>query len=92
MSPPKVTKNGSYSATTLPGRTALPFVISTEADPDFLLRIASNDHVCGSPWREPHAINQRHRSRQEIRGSAVERSAVQRSFRGNVFLQEQSEP
>jgi len=29
--PPKVMKNGSYSATTLPGRTALPFVISTEA-------------------------------------------------------------
>ena len=31
MGPPKVMKNGSYSATTLPGSTALPFVISTEA-------------------------------------------------------------
>jgi hypothetical protein len=28
---PTVMKNGSYSATTLTGRTALPFVISTEA-------------------------------------------------------------
>jgi hypothetical protein len=46
---PKVMKNGSYSATTLPGSTALPFVISTEAYPDFLLRAAGNDHVCGFP-------------------------------------------
>jgi hypothetical protein len=29
--PPKVMKNGSNSATTLPGSTALPFVISTGA-------------------------------------------------------------
>jgi hypothetical protein len=29
--------------------TALPFVISTEAHPDFLLRTAGNDRVCGSP-------------------------------------------
>jgi hypothetical protein len=27
---------------------ALPFVISTGAYPDFLLRVACNDHVCGS--------------------------------------------
>ena len=47
--PPKVMKNGSRSATTLPGSTALPFVISTVAHPDFLLRAAGNDHVCGSP-------------------------------------------
>jgi hypothetical protein len=26
-----------------------PFVISTEAYPDFLLRAAGNDHVCGFP-------------------------------------------
>ena len=32
-----------------PGSTALPFVISTEAYPDFLLRAAGNAHVCGSP-------------------------------------------
>src|SRR5580658_5926100 len=42
--------------------TVLSFVISTGAYPDFLLRAASDVHVCGSP--------------QEIRGSAVERSAV----------------
>ncbi len=28
---PKLMKNGFWSATTLPGSTALPFVISTEA-------------------------------------------------------------
>jgi len=35
--------------------------------------------------RKPHDVNQRHESRQEIRGSAVERSTVQRTSRGNVF-------
>ena len=30
--PPKVMKNGSCSATTVPGSTALPFVISTEVE------------------------------------------------------------
>jgi hypothetical protein len=44
-----VMKSGSCSATTVPRRTALPFVISTEAYPDFLLRAAGKDHVCGSP-------------------------------------------
>jgi hypothetical protein len=29
--------------------TTLPFVISTEAYPDYLLRAASDGHVCGSP-------------------------------------------
>ena len=38
--PPKVMKNGSCSATTLPGRTALPFVISTEAK--------RSGEICGS--------------------------------------------
>jgi hypothetical protein len=37
-------------------------------DPDFLLRAASDDHVCGSPQREPHAVPQGHGSPQEIRG------------------------
>jgi hypothetical protein len=32
-----------------PGSAALPFVISTGAHPDFLLRAAGNDQVCGSP-------------------------------------------
>jgi hypothetical protein len=34
-------KNGSCSATTLPGSTALPFVVSTGAYPDFLLQDAA---------------------------------------------------
>jgi hypothetical protein len=38
--PPKVMKNGSYSATTLSGSTALPFVISTEAQ--------RSGEICGS--------------------------------------------
>jgi hypothetical protein len=44
-----VAENGPCSATTLPGSTALPFIISTEAYPDFLLCAAGNDHVCGFP-------------------------------------------
>jgi hypothetical protein len=43
-------------------------VIPTGAYPDFLLRAASSDHVCGSPQREPNALLQRHHSQQEIRG------------------------
>ena len=39
--PPRVMKNGSCSATTLPGSTALPFVVSTGAYPDFLLHDAA---------------------------------------------------
>jgi hypothetical protein len=50
--------------------------IRTGAGPDFLLRTASYRHVCGSPYREPHAIDQRHHPRQEIRGSVVEGPAV----------------
>ena len=37
--------------------------------------------------RKPHDVDQRHGSPQEIRGSVVERSAVLRSFLGNVFRQ-----
>jgi hypothetical protein len=47
--PPKAMKNGSCSATTLPGSAISPLVIPTGADPDFLLRAASDVHVCGSP-------------------------------------------
>jgi hypothetical protein len=47
--PPKVMKNGFCSATTVDGGTALPFIISTEAYPDFLRRAAGNGHMCGSP-------------------------------------------
>jgi hypothetical protein len=44
--PPKVMKNGSCSATTVDGGTALPFVISTEAQ--------RSGEICGSaapPWK-----------------------------------------
>jgi hypothetical protein len=51
-------------------------VIPTGAYPDFLLRAASDNHVCGSPQRELYALPQRHRSPQEIRGSVVEGPAV----------------
>jgi hypothetical protein len=44
-----VMKNGFCSATTVDGGTALPFIISTEAYPDFLRRAAGNGHMCGSP-------------------------------------------
>ena len=49
LQPPKAMKNRFSSATTLSGSATLPFVISTEANPDFLLRAAGDDHVCGSP-------------------------------------------
>jgi hypothetical protein len=42
-------KSGFDLSTALLGTTAFSFVISTEAHPDFLLRAASDDHVCGSP-------------------------------------------
>jgi hypothetical protein len=83
--PPKLMKNQLPFSNYSPGSTALPLVIPTVADPDFLLRTASNDHVCGSPQREPHAIHQRDGSRQEIRGSAVEGPAVRRLSLGKVF-------
>src|SRR5271168_3635033 len=76
-----------HLANTLPGTAVLPFVISTGANPDFLLRAASEDHVCGSPWREPHADHRSHGSTQEIRGSAVERSLCGCSFLEMFFLQ-----
>jgi hypothetical protein len=40
---------GALAGSSIPGSTALPFVISTEAYPDFLLRAAGNGDVCGSP-------------------------------------------
>ena len=54
------------------------FVITTGAYPNFLPRQASNDHGCGSPWREPQQLHQRHKTRQEIRGSVVPRPLVNR--------------
>jgi hypothetical protein len=48
----------------------------TPAYPDFLLRGAGNDHVSGSPWREPHVDHQSHGSPQEIRGTRISYFAV----------------
>jgi hypothetical protein len=50
-------------------------VISTGAYPDFLPRCTGNDRVCGFQYGKPHEVHQRHQYQQEIRGSAVERSA-----------------
>jgi hypothetical protein len=53
LRPTKVMRNGSHSATTVPASATLPFVISTEAYPDFLLRNTGHDHACDflSLWR-----------------------------------------
>jgi hypothetical protein len=40
-------KTAFCPATALHGSFALPFVIPTEANPDFLLRCAGQGHVCG---------------------------------------------
>jgi hypothetical protein len=45
LRPTQVMRNGSCSATTVAGSTALPFVISTGGYPDFLLRAAGKDAV-----------------------------------------------
>jgi hypothetical protein len=74
------------SATTVPGSTALPFVISTGAQ--------RSGEICGStvpPWecsdqllQSPEAPPSPLSSRPER--SAVERSAVRRSLLGNVLF------
>jgi len=58
--------------------------------PGFPTSRCCNDHVCGFPQENRIRVNQRHESRQEIRGSGVERSAVQRSFLGSVFRQSEA--
>jgi hypothetical protein len=45
------------STTSLPGGVISALVIPTKAYPDFLLRDASNHHVCGSAQREPYAAH-----------------------------------
>jgi hypothetical protein len=49
FSPPKVMKNALCPATTLHGSATLPFVISTEAYPDFLPHNTHDCHACGFP-------------------------------------------
>jgi hypothetical protein len=43
--PPKVMKSAFLLATTLHGSAILPFVVSTEAYPDFLLRTAGDGEI-----------------------------------------------
>jgi hypothetical protein len=49
LRPTQGDENGFCPATALYGSVALPFVIPTGADPDFLLRSASQRRVCGFP-------------------------------------------
>src|ERR1700761_7227655 len=56
--------------------TTHKLVISTGANPDFLPRCTRQCHACTFPQRKVHELYQRHQPLQEIRGSAVERSAV----------------
>jgi hypothetical protein len=51
-------------------------VISTGAYPDFLPRSTGNDRACAFLYGKAHDVCQRHQPLQEIRGSAVEKSAV----------------
>ena len=46
-----------------------PDSLSLGAQPDLLLHSSDQCHFCGSPQREPHAVDRSHNSRQEIRGS-----------------------
>ena len=52
------------------------FLPRTGANPDFLSRWTRQSRVCAFPQRKAHELHQRHQPPQEIRGSAVERSAV----------------
>ena len=52
--PPKVMKNGSCSTTTLPGSTALPFVISTGVE-----RSAVQRSLLGNVFRQSEAHRRR---------------------------------
>jgi hypothetical protein len=54
-------------ATTLYETVALSFVIPSTRISCFTA--LTSDHSCGSPLREPHAVDRSRNSRQEIRGS-----------------------
>jgi hypothetical protein len=51
--------NSTHPNRSSPGK---PLPSPCHPDPDFLLRAASDDHVCGSPQREPQADQQDHGS------------------------------
>jgi hypothetical protein len=40
-------------------------------NPNFLLRSARNDHLCGFRQGKPHEVRQRHQPRQEIRETGI---------------------
>ena len=64
----------------------LPFPLSSRAYPDFLLHSSRQRHFCGSPQREPHAVDRSHNSRQEIRGSERICSSADLSWkRGSLY-------
>jgi hypothetical protein len=72
--PPKVMKNAFCPRPLSHGDVALTVVISTEANPDFLLRGTGQGRVCAFLQGKAHKVCQRHQLQQEIRGSAAERS------------------
>ena len=79
--PPATEVEAAPEPQSAPGGTENPPPIELsssrpERTPDFLRRNACDDHVCGSPQREPHAAHQRDGSGQEIRGSVMEGPAV----------------
>jgi Aldo/keto reductase family len=47
----------------------LPFPLSSRAYRISYFTALGRDHLCGSPQREPHAVDRSRNSRQEIRGS-----------------------
>jgi hypothetical protein len=62
------------------------------AYPDFLLRSTCQEHGSGFPLRKPHEDDQCHGSRQEIRRSVVERSAVSAVLPWECFRQSGPRP
>jgi hypothetical protein len=67
------------------GSTTLPFVIPTGAYPDSC-HTALDKAACAPFGKgKAHEVHQRHKVPQEIRGSAVEGSAVQLPSDGHVF-------
>jgi hypothetical protein len=74
--PPPTQEEAAPEPQSAPGGTddPPPIKLSSQPEfqnPDFLLRAASDDQVCGSPLREAHADHQSHGSPQEIRGRSV---------------------
>jgi hypothetical protein len=58
LRPTQADENALCSATILYGSFALPFVIPTEAYPDFLSRSTHDCHACGFPQRKARSVIQ----------------------------------